>query len=625
MENKINKSKEEYYLNYANIFNVIKSPIITIDKANYNIETNQSFKNLLEVMNFPRIIKKSEKDISRSKFSFEDFSKNNIENLKDFFELENQEDFKNFLKEINIKIEYDFKSEKQISERKLKKLIFVKKIFFLNKMLNSFIPKNSADKIGSRKSTNKMILNDILNTFFVKTGKFNDNFINAGEFIIPKSKNNLSNLSNMTNNQDKINSISTVEIQYQKTKINDLELMNIIINDTTDHTNFEEEKVLNKVKKDYLSNVAHEFKSPIQVLILIVREIASKFTDLKNDMIEKFNEVDHLGNYILLLILDIISFAKEEIGMDIRFNIIPKNQPFEFGLSILKLLIKNNSMKAHSISTVLFVDPRIPAEINCDEMRLNQVLVNFISNAYKFTYMGKISIRADLIKSNSFYDEILVSIEDTGIGIKPEDRKKIFKQFGKLEDINNINRQGTGLGLVICNKIVSRIGNIIGYEPKEVGSKFYFSFYNVKSDLIIDKIEQSKEILMEEVISYHADAIKDDVTKIEKLNLSQERPKYLKSPLHIIKNRLKTKNFDIVYRIDKLVSSLSIYNNSLNNLDQQLNLPSHLISPSIQIPIQYHSEKLDGALFANKFSNTVKTSQSSLASKINLQDNWDEI
>jgi len=180
MENKINKSKEEYYLNYANIFNVIKSPIITIDKANYNIETNQSFKNLLEVMNFPRIIKKSEKDISRSKFSFEDFSKNNIENLKDFFELENQEDFKNFLKEINIKIEYDFKSEKQISERKLKKLIFVKKIFFLNKMLNSFIPKNSADKIGSRKSTNKMILNDILNTFFVKTGKFNDNFINGG-------------------------------------------------------------------------------------------------------------------------------------------------------------------------------------------------------------------------------------------------------------------------------------------------------------------------------------------------------------------------------------------------------------------------------------------------------------
>jgi len=248
---------------------------------------------------------------------------------------------------------------------------------------------------------------------------------------------------------------------------------------------------------------------------------------------------------------------------------------------MINLLIKNNSIKSTTVITKIYVDPKIPYEINCDEMRVKQVMVNFLSNAFKFTFVGEIKISAEIIFSNQNYDEILVTIDDTGIGIKPEDRDKLFKQFGKLEDKQSINKQGTGLGLSICKKIIRRIGGCIGYEPKTVGSKFYFSFYHVKSDLIVEQIEQNKDLSMKEVI----DSL--NVCKISEIGLNEQKLnnsgsstsfKFCRSRSDNIAY-IKEQKLDILMRIDLIVNSFDnscMTNGTVKSNYSQKNPISHL-------------------------------------------------
>ena len=560
---------DEYFQNLKYIFDNVNPIMIIIDNTNWNITTNLSFKKLLSQLQAVNPDKE---------FDYNDYYNNSPEFLRKFVEtILVSEKFKNLVKEININVEFD----KIFSNDPMKTLnnnliIFLKNIYYINNFLNNLQNKNESSKKVA--NLNKLLLSFFNNTNILNNTSLQNNFINLGMYLVKNNK-----------NLEDEKFISTIEIHHQKAKILDLELINIVIYDKSDLTNFEEERNLNKKRKDYLSNVAHEFKSPIQALILIVREIAVKHAELKYLCQDKFHDVEDLGNYILLLILDIISFAKEEMSLDIRYGVIPKMQIFNFGHAMLKILIKNNSIKALTINTILYVDPKLPDEINCDEMRVKQVMVNFLSNAYKFTFVGEIKLTAKLIKSTEHYDEILVTIEDTGIGIKPEDRDKLFKQFGKLEDKQSINRQGTGLGLSICKKIVRRIGGCIGYEPKTVGSKFYFSFYHAKSDLIVEQIEQNKDTSMKEVI-----ALIDKEGEIEK----KPQPKQNLLKLRSISDNLpyikKEETLDYLFRIDNLVK------NSLHNSDS---LRVNYTYNSTLTPSIHFSDKIDVTQLATVVNN----------------------
>jgi len=263
----------------------------------------------------------------------------------------------------------------------------------------------------------------------------------------------------------------------------------------------EEEKADNKYRKTYLSNVAHEFKAPIQVLMITVSELSKlNFPDSALDL---FKDIENLGNYILILIMAIISFAKENTGVEVKINRFSASSPFKFAFQILQLLIRNNNNKCYSVTPRINLDKNLPEYINTDESRLKQVLVNLVSNAYKFTLSGVITINVS--KQNSYrniYDEILVEIIDTGIGIKESDECKIFKQFGKLEDKQNLNKQGTGLGLSICRNIIERIGIELGYRRNDSvhGSIFYFTFLSIKNTEDWHKLADDKYVKMKDCV-----------------------------------------------------------------------------------------------------------------------------
>jgi len=443
IKNKINLDR------YENIIDNLKSSFISINLTNYKITYNCSFKSIVE-------------SIDSLKY-YEGFYETEIESLKLFYENDYKtERFRQFLDKNNLLDIYENRYIDNISDKKSLKIIkFFKQLYYLIKILQFLQDKDNQNI-------------DISSLFNCENFKKGQKFSCLGNFI----------LANKLTKENQY-----FEFMYRKSDVSGIEHIDIMLNDNTQIISIEQERADTKYRKSYLSNVAHEFKAPIQILMITVNELSK--LNFPKEAEELFRDIDNLGNFILILIMDIISFSQEK-KIEVKFDRFNSSSPFLFAIQVLQLLIKNNHNKCLSINTELIIDSNLPKFIISDENRIKQVLVNLITNAYKFTMSGKIVIRVTLNASNTLYDEILVNIEDTGIGIKPEDKDKLFKQSIKLND-SEVNRDGTGLGLSICKNIIDRIGIKIGYLQRETaGSIFFFSFLSFKSSDIYEQIEQGQ-------------------------------------------------------------------------------------------------------------------------------------
>jgi len=452
---------------YDNIIQNLKACFISINITNFEISTNNSFKSLVEFIKSDHL---HDGFFNYSKESLTLF-KNNYYNSEDFIYFLDEYQFKNVFNASKLNPQ----GNNKLSEKKIYKIIkFFKQLYYLTQILENL-------EVNGKEVQAEVQVEEALPNFSkIFTSEFfqkDEKFANFGNFV----------LINKSSNKRKFYGVT-----YLKSIVSGIELIDIMINDNTNIILAEEERADTKYRKSYLSNVAHEFKAPIQILLISVIDLSKVF--FTKEAQKLYKDIENLGNYILILIMDIISFSKEDKGLDVKFEAFDIKSPFDFGLEVLQLLIKNNNNKCFSIKPRLIIDGNIPKIIKSDETRIKQVVVNLITNAYKFTMSGEIIIRVSLILTSSVYDEILVSVEDSGIGIKPADADKLFKRFGKLEDRLDLNRQGTGLGLTICQNIVDRIGIQIGYQNKENGSGsiFYFSFLNLKDDNICAQLEQDK-------------------------------------------------------------------------------------------------------------------------------------
>lgn len=222
----------------------------------------------------------------------------------------------------------------------------------------------------------------------------------------------------------------------------------------------EEAEESNWIKSAFLANMSHEIRTPLNAIV--------GFSNLlmESDDPEEKQEFAHIistNNELLLqLINDIIDMAKIESGsLDYVYTQTDINELMEEIESQMKL--KNKSEEV----TVLF-DHKLPqCVIYTDRNRLMQVMINFLTNALKFTFKGTVTFGYTLDEAGK---KIRFYVKDTGIGI-PEDKKdKIFDRFVKL----NSFAQGTGLGLPICAMIAEKFGGSIGVESKEgEGSLFW--------------------------------------------------------------------------------------------------------------------------------------------------------
>lgn len=275
-----------------------------------------------------------------------------------------------------------------------------------------------------------------------------------------------------------------------------------------EHSIEEERKAVQKAemasraKSSFLATMSHEIRTPMNGVIGLASLLAE--TSLNEEQQNFTKSIQACGENLLTVINDILDFSKIESG----------NMELEEGDFSLRTCIEEVmdlfSAKAAELHLDLIyqIDPDVPSQIIGDSLRLRQILLNLINNAIKFTQEGEIFLRVRLM--NIFDDdslEIGFDVKDTGIGIAEDKMDRLFKSFSQVDSSTTRRYGGTGLGLVICEKLVGLMGGAISVKSVVgEGSVFHFSIKTKRSTQSLqtyvthnmDGLENSKILIVDD-------------------------------------------------------------------------------------------------------------------------------
>ncbi|MBC8217928.1 MAG: HAMP domain-containing protein, partial [Planctomycetes bacterium] len=223
----------------------------------------------------------------------------------------------------------------------------------------------------------------------------------------------------------------------------------------------------NKVKGEFLANISHEFRTPLNAIMGFAQVLRDKPKVLKTDKGKKYAEnIITSGNNLLNMINDLLDLAKTRAGkMEIRIEKTSAANLCEGLIASFSLLTKEKKIKVkHTI------DPNIPI-LTTDAGKVQQVLYNFLSNAVKFTpARGRIEIEAKMLDEKT----VRFAVSDTGCGIAKADKEKIFDKFSQVDGSITRESTGSGLGLAISKELAGMLAGDVGLDSElDVGSTFW--------------------------------------------------------------------------------------------------------------------------------------------------------
>lgn len=241
-----------------------------------------------------------------------------------------------------------------------------------------------------------------------------------------------------------------------------------------------------QAKADFLAMMSHEIRTPLNGVLGMTQLLAETVLSQEQQKFLKIIELS--GETLLTVINDILDFSKIESG-----QLELENRPLNLRDCVENICdLLGLKAQEKNLELLYVVSPDVPQLIMGDVTRLHQILMNLVNNAVKFTDAGEVLIKVEtkasspnVISSNKIRLEF--SVKDTGIGI-PEDKiNRLFKPFSQVDSATSRKYGGTGLGLVICERLVKLMGGNIGVESQEnQGSRFFFE---IKTQAVAGKRE----------------------------------------------------------------------------------------------------------------------------------------
>ncbi|MGL6316468.1 two-component sensor histidine kinase BarA [Vibrio sp. WXL103] len=225
-----------------------------------------------------------------------------------------------------------------------------------------------------------------------------------------------------------------------------------------------------RVKSEFLANMSHELRTPLNGVIGFSRQMLK--TQLTASQTDYLQTIEKSANNLLSIINDILDFSKLEAG-----KLALENIPFDFQESLEEVVsLQATSAHEKGLELTLKIDPKIPAGVVGDPLRIQQVLTNLVGNSIKFTDRGNIDISVELRSQKEDMIELQFMVRDTGIGISERQQAQLFQAFSQADASISRRYGGTGLGLVITQKLVSQMGGEISLTSRlHQGSTFWYT------------------------------------------------------------------------------------------------------------------------------------------------------
>ncbi len=224
-----------------------------------------------------------------------------------------------------------------------------------------------------------------------------------------------------------------------------------------------------KAKEQFLANMSHEIRTPLNAILGMTRLLLEK--NPREDQLRYLNAISESSDNLLVIINDILDLSKIEAGKILFEKIV--FSPKERTETVVNTLLFQAMAKGLELD--FQTDPDVPERVEGDPYRLNQVLINLVGNAIKFTDQGKVLIHTQLESQDDKAIQLKFSVSDTGIGISKDKLQHIFNMFTQESSSTTRKFGGTGLGLAICKRLIELQGGRIEVES-EMNKGSVFSF-----------------------------------------------------------------------------------------------------------------------------------------------------